>query len=332
MAVLRSRARPGVLRHRQRGPVQSRAAAGRQQVGVERAGPAAERRRARVGLSVHAARELGIRGERRDDSRRPHHRRPETPRPRPLRQERLRLYDRPRQRGGAGGRAVHGGHVGDAGRSRDRSPGGRFHEAHWRVAGEHPAHLPQPGRRKSPASPASYSPRTGLFYVSTNNLCMNYQAGRPAHIRGTPYIGASTPYTPGPGGYLGAFIAWDAARGRKVWEIREKYPVWSGSLVTAGDVVFYGTLDGWVKVADIRRGKVLWKLKVGSGVVGCPMTYTGPDGKQDVAVYAGIGGDWFLLSGDVRSDDPADVRPPADFAPDLARHTSQGGIVWVFGR
>ena len=77
---------------------------------------------------------------------------------------------------------------------------------------------------------------------------------------------------------------------------------------------------------------MLWKFRVGSGVVGAPITYTGPDGKQYVAVYAGIGGDWFLLSGDVRSDDPADVRPPADFAPDLARHTSQGGIVWVFAR
>jgi hypothetical protein len=47
-------------------------------------------------------------------------------------------------------------------------------------------------------------------------------------------------------------------------------------------------------------------------------------------VYAGIGGDWFLVAGDVRSDDPADVRPPADFMPDLARHTSQGGILWIF--
>jgi PQQ-dependent dehydrogenase (methanol/ethanol family) len=183
---------------------------------------------------------------------------------------------------------------------------------------------------KSPVSAASYSKHTGLFYVSTNNLCMDYQAAQVSHIAGTPYIGATTPYHAGPGGYMGAFIAWDAAAGRRVWEIRERFPVWSGSVVTAGDVVFYGTLDGWFKAADARRGTVLWKFKVGSGVVGAPVTYRGPDGKQYVAVYAGIGGDWFLLSGDVRSDDPADVRPRADFAPDLARHTSQGGIVWVF--
>lgn len=182
----------------------------------------------------------------------------------------------------------------------------------------------------SPASPASYSPRTGLFYVSTNNFCMSWEASEAAYIVGTPYIGASIPYTPGGDGHLGAFIAWDAVRGRKVWEIREKYPVWSGSVVTAGDVVFYGTLDGWFRAADARSGELLYSFKVGSGVVGAPISYTGPDGKQYVAVYAGIGGDWFLVAGDVRSDDPADVRPPADFMPDLARHTSQGGILWIF--
>jgi len=184
---------------------------------------------------------------------------------------------------------------------------------------------------KSPASPSSYSPRTGWFYTATNNLCMNFEAAPVTRIPGTPFIGASTPYTVGPGGHGGAFIAWDAARGRKVWEIKEKFPVWSGSVVTAGDVVFYGTLDGWFKAVDARNGRALWKFKVGSGVVGAPISYRGPDGRQYVAVYAGIGGDWFLLSGDVRSDDPADVRPPADFAPDLARHTSQGGMVWIFG-
>ena len=184
---------------------------------------------------------------------------------------------------------------------------------------------------KSPVSAASYSARTGLFYVSTNNLCMDFSSTPAARIKATPFIGATTPYKAGPGGYMGAFIAWDATRGKKVWEIREEFPVWSGSVVTAGDVVFYGTLDGWFKAADARAGKVLWKFKVGSGVVGCPITFTGSDGKQYVAIYAGIGGDWFLLSGDVRSDDPADVRPPADFAPQLGRHTSQGGIVWIFG-
>ena len=161
-------------------------------------------------------------------------------------------------------------------------------------------------------------------------MCMDYQTTPVTYLTGTPFIGLNAPYKPGPGGNLGALIAWDAGAGKKIWEIKEKYPVWSGALATAGGVVFYGTLDGWFKAVDASSGRALWKFKVGSGVVGNPITFTGPDGKQYVAVYAGIGGDWALLAGDVRSDDPADVRPPASFMPDIARHTSLGGIVWLF--
>jgi PQQ-dependent dehydrogenase (methanol/ethanol family) len=183
---------------------------------------------------------------------------------------------------------------------------------------------------KSPVSPAAYSPRTRWFYVSTVNLCMDFNAEQRARIRGTPFIGASTPYVAGPGGHMGGFMAWDAVNGRKAWEIREKYPVWSGVVVTAGDLAFYGTLDGWLKAVNARTGAPLWKFKVGSGIVGAPITYRGPDGRQYVAVYSGIGGDWALLSGDLRSDDPTDVRDPADFIRDLGRYTSGGGMVWVF--
>jgi lanthanide-dependent methanol dehydrogenase len=183
----------------------------------------------------------------------------------------------------------------------------------------------------SPSSPAAYSPRTHLFYTSTNNLCMDYAAVHATRLKGTPFMGVNSPYFPGPGGYLGTFMAWDAATGKKVWENKEPFPNWSGALVTAGDVAFYGTLDGWFKSVDARTGKVLSKFKVGSGVVGNPISYRGPDGKQYVAVYAGFGGDWALLSGDTRSDDPADIRAPAEFQKDIARHTSQGGIIWIFG-
>src|SRR4029078_167429 len=70
----------------------------------------------------------------------------------------------------------------------------------------------------SPASPAAYSPRTGWFYTSPNNMCMDDAAVPAQHFRGTPFIGAGTPYYAGPGGHLGAFMAWDAATGKKIWE------------------------------------------------------------------------------------------------------------------
>src|SRR5262249_48163410 len=83
----------------------------------------------------------------------------------------------------------------------------------------------------SPASPAAYSPLTKLFYTSYNNMCMDYEATPSRRLKGTPYIGASTPYHPGPGGSLGGFMAWDAASGKKMWEVKEEFPAWSGALV-----------------------------------------------------------------------------------------------------
>ena len=107
--------------------------------------------------------------------------------------------------------------------------------------------------------------------------------------------------------------------------------MWGGALATAGDVVFYGTLDGWFKAADARNGTVLWQFKVGSGVVGNPMTYTGPDGKQYVAIYAGIGGDMgLLIAGDVAANLPYDVRERGTTLPDIAEWTSWGGELFVF--
>ena len=179
--------------------------------------------------------------------------------------------------------------------------------------------------------PAAFSPQTGLFYVPTNNLCMDFEGREVAYIPGTPYIGGSAPEKGGPGGYKGEFIAWDASTGKKVWGIKEPYPVWGGGLATAGNLVFYGTLDGWLKAANARSGEVLWQFKVGSGVVGNPITYTGPDGKQYVAVYAGIGGDMgLLIAGDVAANLPYDVRERGTTLPDLARYTSWGGMLFVF--
>src|SRR2546425_12092019 len=160
-------------------------------------------------------------------------------------------------------------------------------------------------------------------------MCMDYQTTPTTYIVGTPFIGLNAPYKPGPGGNLGALIAWDAAAGKQVWAIKEKYPVWSGALATAGGVVFYGTLDGWFRAVDAKTGSALWKFKVGSGVVGNPITFTGPGGKQYVAVYAGIGGDWALLAGGVPPDDPAGGGPPPGFLPGNSGGTTPGGVVWV---
>jgi PQQ-dependent dehydrogenase (methanol/ethanol family) len=179
--------------------------------------------------------------------------------------------------------------------------------------------------------PAAFSPKTGVFYVPTNNLCMDFEGREVSYIAGTPYIGGMAPEKGGPGGYKGEFIAWDAVHGRKLWGIREPFPVWGGALATGGGVVFYGTLDGWFKAVDESNGKVLWQFKVGSGVVGNPIAYTGPDGREYIAVYSGLGGDMgLLIAGDVASNLPFDVRERGSTLPELARYTSWGGMLFVF--
>src|SRR5437868_6214013 len=136
--------------------------------------------------------------------------------------------------------------------------------------------------------PAAYSPRTGLVYIPHQNLCMDEEGVEANYIAGTPYVGTNVKMYAGPGGHRGLFDAWDPVGQHVVWSIKEDLPVWSGALVTAGDVAFYGTMDGWFKAVDARTGKELWKFKTGSGIISQPMTYR-YGGKQYIAVLSGVG-------------------------------------------
>jgi PQQ-dependent dehydrogenase (methanol/ethanol family) len=179
--------------------------------------------------------------------------------------------------------------------------------------------------------PAAFSYRTGLLYVPHNNLCMDYAGGEANYIAGTPYVGAEVRMYAGPGGHRGVFTAWDPVARRKVWDIKERFPVWSGALVTAGDVVFYGTMDRWFKAVDARSGKLLWTFQVGSGIIGQPMTYRGPDGRQYVAILSGVGG-WAGAAalGIMPEADPFIALGFADAMKDLPDHTAEGGTLHVF--
>jgi len=138
--------------------------------------------------------------------------------------------------------------------------------------------------------PSAASPRTGLVYAAIFNICMDVTDHKAGYIPGTPYDGMDMHRYPAPGGNLGEFMAWNPATGKKMWSVKETYMTMSGVLATAGDVVFYGTADGWFRAVDARSGKVLWSQKLGSGVIGQPMTYMGPDHRQYIAIYAGVGG------------------------------------------
>jgi len=179
--------------------------------------------------------------------------------------------------------------------------------------------------------PSAFSPRTGLLYIPHNNLCMDEEGVEVNYIAGTPYVGMNVRMIPGPGGHRGAFTAWDIAKAAPAWKLDEEFPVWSGALATAGDVVFYGTMEGWFKAISARTGELLWRFKTSSGIIGQPVTYRGPDGRQYVAILSGVGG-WAgaIVSGDL---DPRDGTAALGFAnamKDLKDVTTPGGTLYVF--
>ncbi|HKU85252.1 MAG TPA: methanol/ethanol family PQQ-dependent dehydrogenase [Casimicrobiaceae bacterium] len=204
-----------------------------------------------------------------------------------------------------------------------------------------PDKAPQPGRTVRdicPASPggkdwqpAAYSPRTRLVYIPHQNLCQDAETAQTSYIAGTPYVGATLRMKAGPGGIRGRFTAWDPARAKAAWVIEEDLPVWSGALATAGDVVFYGTMEGWFKAVDARTGALLWQFKTGSGIVGQPVSYRGPDGKQYVAVLSGVGG-WAgtVVANDIDTRDRTAATGFANALSDLPRKTTKGGMLYVF--
>lgn len=180
--------------------------------------------------------------------------------------------------------------------------------------------------------PSSFSPRTGLLYIPAHNTCMDYMGTAVNYIPGTPYLGASVRMYPGPGGYQGELIAWDVAQRKKVWSLKETdFPVYSGVLTTGGDVAFYATMDGWFRAIDARSGKVLWQFKTGSGIVGNPVTFLGPDGKQYVAVYAGIGG-WMGATAlpSISTDDPYAALGVVGAMKKIKGATQPGNMLYVF--
>jgi PQQ-dependent dehydrogenase (methanol/ethanol family) len=179
--------------------------------------------------------------------------------------------------------------------------------------------------------PTAYSPVTHLLYIPHQHLCMDFKTSEVGYIAGTPYVGATVDMYGGPGGYRGEFAAWDPVKRKKIWARKENLPVWSGTLVTAGNVAFYGTMDRWFNVVDARNGKLLYHFRGPSGFVGQPVTYVGSDGTQYVAILSGIGG-WAGAIGNAEIDPR--VRAGAlgfnGATQDVPQYTSGGSSLLVF--
>ena len=189
--------------------------------------------------------------------------------------------------------------------------------------------------------PVSYSPQTGLIYISANHVCMDYEPFEVEYSAGQPYVGATVRMFPAgidaitgqpdKSTNLGQFTAWNPATGKIIWSIKEPFSVWSGSVATAGGIVFYGTLEGYLKAIDAKTGKELFHFKTPSGIIGNISTWKYKN-KQYVGIYSGIGGWAGLAIADANIDKDCDncALGAAGAYRSLSSYTKLGGVFSVF--
>jgi glucose dehydrogenase len=179
--------------------------------------------------------------------------------------------------------------------------------------------------------PASFNPQTGLFYVPTNHVCMDYEPFQVEYTAGQPYVGATLSMFPAPGshGGMGNFITWDAGTGKIVQSKAERFSVWSGVLTTAGGIACYGTLEGYLKCVDAKDiNKELYSFKTPSGIIGNVNTWE-YKGKQYIGVLSGIGG-WAGIGMAAGLEKDTDGLGAVGGYRDLKNYTELGGVMTVF--
>ncbi|MBV8534727.1 MAG: PQQ-dependent dehydrogenase, methanol/ethanol family, partial [Alphaproteobacteria bacterium] len=167
--------------------------------------------------------------------------------------------------------------------------------------------------------PMSFSPLTGLLYINTINIGWEYEPNPPGALANLKPGDPSGPGSLKSRSFVyedpnvrGALKAIDPITGKVKWQMPGRSPNISGTLVTAGGVVFTGKLTGEFIAVDAESGKQLWQFQTPSGIVGQPVTWE-QGGKQYVTVTSGSGGVYVARFGD----------------PNIA-HVPAGGSLWTF--
>ena len=134
--------------------------------------------------------------------------------------------------------------------------------------------------------PISFNPQTGLAYIPSNNMCQDMKLTNVEFRRGMFYLGNDFAVNPGHGDHLGQLLAIDPATQKPAWTMNLPLPWNGGTMTSAGNLVFFGDIQGVFHALNAKTGQELWHLNVGSGVGAGPITFA-VDGKQYVAVLAG---------------------------------------------
>ncbi|KZY02673.1 MULTISPECIES: PQQ-dependent methanol/ethanol family dehydrogenase [unclassified Sulfitobacter] len=162
--------------------------------------------------------------------------------------------------------------------------------------------------------PMAHSPKTGLFYVPSNEWGMDIWNEPITYKKGAAYLGSGFTIKPNYEDHIGSLKAIDPDTGELKWEFKNDAPLWAGVMTTAGGLVFTGTPEGKFIAFDDETGEELWSFQTGSGIVGQPVTWE-QDGEQFVTVISGWGGAVPLWGGEVAKK---------------VNYLNQGGTLWTF--
>jgi glucose dehydrogenase/cytochrome c5 len=132
--------------------------------------------------------------------------------------------------------------------------------------------------------PTSYSPDTHLLYVCGDNSMQVFTGGNPTKYEaGKQFLGSA--FAP-VGTDTGVLTAIDVTTGRRAWQVQFPDRCYSGTVVTAGNIVFVGRSNGELEAYDAEKGgKALWSFQTGAGANNTPTVFE-QDGKERIAFYA----------------------------------------------
>jgi alcohol dehydrogenase (cytochrome c) len=131
----------------------------------------------------------------------------------------------------------------------------------------------------------SFSPRTGLFYVSTRDEGTRFYIAPAPYRPGATFTGGGPAGIPGeePTGWVQAIAP---STGEQKWKFNMPTPPWAGLLSSAGGLVFGGSNEGTFFALNDETGEPLWHFQTGGWINANPMSFS-HQGKQYVVVPSG---------------------------------------------